>query len=94
MHLSMLDHGILANTLGTIGTIFWCIQLLPQIWHNYRKKDTSGLPASMILIWVVSCIPFGTYAIVQDFALPLQAQPQIFGILGLVTWAQILYYDR
>lgn len=90
----MLDNSVFANALGMIGTLLWCIQLLPQIWHNYQKKDTSGLPASMILIWAASCIPFGAYAIIQDFVLPLQVQPQIFGILSLVTWGQILYYDR
>ncbi|KAN0071694.1 hypothetical protein V8E54_010290 [Elaphomyces granulatus] len=46
-----------ANVLGTIGTVMWCIQLVPQIWHNWKCKKTEGLPASMMLIWAFSqCI--------------------------------------
>ena len=33
-----------ANVLGTIGTVLWCIQLVPQIVRNYRTKSTEGLP--------------------------------------------------
>lgn len=40
-----------ANVLGTIGTVLWCIQLIPQIWYNYKNKSTEGLPAIMMLVW-------------------------------------------
>lgn len=49
---------VAANVLGTIGTVFWCIQLVPQIWHNWRHKKTDGLPASMMLLWAVCMSPF------------------------------------
>lgn len=42
---------IAANVLGTIGTVLWCVQLVPQIWYNWRRKDTSGLPSLMIFSW-------------------------------------------
>ena len=85
---------IAATVLATIGTIFWCIQLLPQIYFNHRLKNTEGLPAIMMLLWAVSAVPFGVYAIAQEFALPLQIQPQVFCALSLVTWGQILKYSR
>lgn len=56
---------ISANVLGTIGTVFWCIQLIPQIWYNWKQKKTDGLPGLMMFIWAVSAVPFGVYAIVQ-----------------------------
>ncbi|KAL8806041.1 MAG: hypothetical protein Q9182_001573 [Xanthomendoza sp. 2 TL-2023] len=56
---------IAANVLGTIGTVFWCIQLIPQIWYNWKQKKTDGLPGLMMFIWAVSAVPFGVYAIVQ-----------------------------
>ncbi|MCJ1474009.1 hypothetical protein MMC13_002667 [Lambiella insularis] len=83
-----------ANVLGTIGTVFWCIQLVPQIWHNWRKKETEGLPALMMILWAACAVPFGVYAIVQNFNIPIQIQPQIFGTLALITWAQILIYSN
>ncbi|KAH6628549.1 hypothetical protein F5144DRAFT_594535 [Chaetomium tenue] len=39
-------------------------------------------------------LPFGVYAIAQNFNIPLQVQPQIFMALCLVSWAQILLYHR
>ncbi|KAL8714507.1 MAG: hypothetical protein Q9225_006543, partial [Loekoesia sp. 1 TL-2023] len=56
---------IAANVLGTIGTIFWCIQLFPQIWYNWKQKKTDGLPGLMMFIWAVSAVPLGVYVIVQ-----------------------------
>ncbi|KAL8905111.1 MAG: hypothetical protein Q9171_006807 [Xanthocarpia ochracea] len=55
-----------ANVLGTIGTVFWCIQLIPQIWYNWKQKKTDGLPGLMMFTWAVSAVPFGVYAIVQE----------------------------
>lgn len=42
-----------ANILGTIGTVFWCVQLVPQIWHNWKSKNTDGLPRIMMLLWAI-----------------------------------------
>lgn len=43
-----------SNVLGTIGTVLWCIQLIPQIWYNWRRKKTDGFPATMMFLWA-SC---------------------------------------
>ncbi|EOA84603.1 uncharacterized protein SETTUDRAFT_91612 [Exserohilum turcica Et28A] len=83
-----------ANVLGTLGTVFWCVQLIPQIWRNYRTKSTVGLPESMMLLWSISAVPFGAYAIAQKFNIPLVVQPQCFGVLRGVSWAQCLVYTR
>jgi uncharacterized protein with PQ loop repeat len=42
---------VASNVLGTIGTVLWCVQLIPQIWYNWRRKETEGLPASMMFLW-------------------------------------------
>ncbi|KAF2846705.1 PQ loop repeat protein-like protein [Plenodomus tracheiphilus IPT5] len=85
---------VAANVLGTIGTICWCVQLAPQIWRNYRTKSTEGLPPSMMLIWSMSGVPFGVYAVLQQFNMPLIIQPQCFCVLCGVSWAQCLIYGR
>ena len=82
-----------ADIFGTIGTILWCTQLLPQIWYNHQRKATNGLPGSMMFLWAVSAVPFGVYAIVQKFNIPIQIQPQAFCLLSLINWAQILVYS-
>ncbi|GAQ46931.1 PQ loop repeat protein [Aspergillus niger] len=54
-----------SNVLGTIGTVFWCIQLVPQIWYNWRRKKTEGLPPAMGFLWAVCAVPMGVYLILQ-----------------------------
>ena len=43
---------------------------------------------------VLGGVPFGAYAVVQNFNIPLQVQPQIFMFLCLVSWSQILMYHQ
>ena len=83
-----------ATVLGTIGTILWCIQLVPQVWRNHRTKSTEGLPATMMFLWAACGVPFGAYAIAQGFNIPIQVQPQCFCVLCLTCWAQCLRYGR
>jgi len=84
---------VAANVLGTIGTILWCIQLVPQIWYNWRRKKTEGLPGLMMLLWAACAVPFGVYTVVQNFNIPVQIQPQVFCVLSLVSWTQTLIYN-
>ncbi|KAL3452890.1 PQ loop repeat-domain-containing protein [Aspergillus insuetus] len=83
-----------SNVLGTIGTVLWCIQLLPQIWSNWRRKDTEGFPQLMMLLWGVCAVPMGAYFVLQEVNIPLQIQPQVFGFFSLVAWGQILHYTH
>ncbi|KAJ5735633.1 uncharacterized protein N7483_000758 [Penicillium malachiteum] len=83
-----------SNVLGTIGTLLWCIQLIPQIWYNWRRKKTDGFPAAMMFLWASCAVPMGAYFILQEVNIPIQIQPQIFGFFSLVSWTQILYYNH
>lgn len=70
------------------------LQLLPQIWMNWRTKRTEGLPGVMMYLWALCGVPFGVYAVVQNFNIPLQIQPQCLMALCLVSWVQILIYHK
>ncbi|OJJ48310.1 hypothetical protein ASPZODRAFT_23961 [Penicilliopsis zonata CBS 506.65] len=83
-----------SNVLGTIGTVLWCLQLVPQIWHNWKRKKTDGLPALMMFLWALCAVPMGAYLILQEVNIPLQIQPQIFSTLALIGWGQVLYYNH
>ncbi|KAI0741616.1 PQ-loop-domain-containing protein [Daedaleopsis nitida] len=82
------------NVIGTIGTICWTIQLIPQIWKSWRTKSTVGLSEYLMLLWGVSGTFFGVYAIVQNLNIPLIVQPQLLSLLSYISWAQCLYYGR
>ncbi|KAF2454125.1 PQ loop repeat-domain-containing protein [Lineolata rhizophorae] len=85
------DIPMLANVFGTIGTVLWCIQLIPQIYKNWRDKS-GNLSPTMVYLWAIANVPFGAYEIVQKYNIPVQMQPEIFCFLCLGTWGQILYY--
>ncbi|KFY00462.1 hypothetical protein O988_03295 [Pseudogymnoascus sp. VKM F-3808] len=61
---------------------------------NSTTKDTNGLPPTMVFLWAIAAVPFGTYAIVQQFNTPLQIQPQLLCTLSLISWVQILVYGN
>ncbi|KAF2656429.1 hypothetical protein K491DRAFT_596869, partial [Lophiostoma macrostomum CBS 122681] len=65
-----------------------------RIWYNWKRKSTEGLPPTMLMLWASCAVPFGVYAIVQNFNLALQIQPQCFGGLTLIAWGQTLYYGK
>lgn len=82
------------SVLGTIGTILWSFQLVPQIIKSYRGKDTDGLSAWLFLIWVAGSIPQGTYLVVQNINIPLIIQPQLFSTFAIIAMAQCWRYSH
>lgn len=88
----MGGNAVAANVLGTIGTIFWCIQLVPQVIHNWKRKDCTGLPPLMMFLWSACGVPFSVYFICKDANIPIQVQPQLFTFFAGICWAQSLYY--
>lgn len=81
-----------STILGTIATVCWCIQLIPQIIYNYKRKDCTGLPPLMMFLWVVSGIPFGIYFCISAPNIILQIQPHLFMVFCAVSFVQSLYY--
>ncbi len=82
----------LANILGTIGTVLWCIQLSPQIYFLRKKKDATGFPPIFMFLWAASGVPFSIYFVGSDSYIPMQVQPQMFTLLCSIAWIQSMYY--
>ncbi|KAF2266029.1 PQ loop repeat protein-like protein [Lojkania enalia] len=89
-----MNNPIAANILGTIGAVLWSLQLLPQIWKNWRRHDSQSLSALFFLSWAVAGVPLGVYNIADDFNIALQIQPNILIFLSLLTWSQCKYYGE
>ncbi|EDO18453.1 hypothetical protein Kpol_1032p47 [Vanderwaltozyma polyspora DSM 70294] len=81
-----------STALATVGTVFWCIQLIPQIWYNWKKKDCTGLPPLMMFLWVFSGIPFAIYFCITAPNVILQIQPHLFMVFCGISFVQSLYY--
>ncbi|KAL4955569.1 PQ loop repeat-domain-containing protein [Aspergillus filifer] len=87
-----MDNPVAANVLGTMGAVLWSLQLLPQIWKNYRRHSTKSLSTTFFLAWAIAGVPLGIYNIAESFNVALQVQPNILIFLSLVTWSQCKYY--
>lgn len=90
----MTYNALCENVLGTIGTVLWSGQILPQIWKSWREKSTLGLSGLLMFIWATSAVFLGVYNIVQNINIPLIVQPQLFGALAALSWVQCLYYQN
>ncbi|PWN50310.1 hypothetical protein IE53DRAFT_293764, partial [Violaceomyces palustris] len=90
----MPENKILENVFGTIGTILWSVQLVPQIIKSHRSKDTSGLSTWLLLIWLSGSIPQGTYLVVENINIPLIVQPQLFSFFCLISLSQCWQYSH
>ncbi|GME96370.1 hypothetical protein B5S28_g3540 [[Candida] boidinii] len=88
----MANDDVTSNVLGTIGTVCWCIQLTPQIYTNWKTKDTEGFPPIFMFLWAASGVPFGIYFMMSDSYIPMQVQPQMFTFLCTLAWIQSMYY--
>ncbi|KAF1988862.1 hypothetical protein K402DRAFT_351365 [Aulographum hederae CBS 113979] len=64
--------------------------MIPQIYKNWKRGSTDGVPSLMLFVWAISEVPMGAYVIIQKMNIPIQIQPQILAVLCLVTWAQTL----
>ncbi|WVQ98722.1 hypothetical protein IAU59_005853 [Kwoniella sp. CBS 9459] len=82
------------NALATIGAVLWMVQIVPQIIKSHRSKSTTGLSAGLMFIWALASLFLGAYLVTQRLSIPLQIQPQAFGVLSAVSTCQILYYSH
>lgn len=88
----MADNNTISTVLGTIGTVLWCVQLLPQIWFLHKRKNAEGFPPIFMSLWCISGIFMGPYFIIANSYIPMQIQPHLFTILCSLAWIQSMYY--
>ncbi|KAH8647168.1 PQ loop repeat-domain-containing protein [Xylariales sp. PMI_506] len=89
-----MDIPAAANVLGTVGAVCWSVQLIPQIFINYRRHHAIGLQPSMMMLWAWAGVPLGVYNILEGFNIALRIQPQILTVLSLITWIQCYHYQE
>ncbi|KAI0282984.1 hypothetical protein BC826DRAFT_961216 [Russula brevipes] len=88
----MPANAVAENVFGTMGAIFWTVQLIPRLFKTWRTKSTEGFSPWLVFFWGISALPLGVYVIAQDLNVPLIVQPQLFGLFALLSWCQCLYY--
>lgn len=81
-----------STVLGTIGTVLWCIQLVPQVYFLHKNKDATGFPPLFMLLWCISGVFMCVYFVMSDSYIPMQLQPHLFTALCSVACIQAMHY--
>lgn len=81
-----------ATALATVGTVCWCIQLIPQVLRNWYVRDCEGVPPLMFFLFATSGVPFAIYFVDQTANTAIMVQPHLFMFFSLVGFWQSLYY--
>lgn len=81
-----------ATALGTVGTVLWCVQLIPQIWFLHKRRNAEGFSPLFMFLWCLSAVPMGIYFVVANSYTIFQVQPHLFGLFCSVAWVQSMYY--
>ncbi|RDI87026.1 hypothetical protein Vi05172_g3097 [Venturia inaequalis] len=68
--------------------------IIPQIYKNWRRHSTEGVPGWMVFSWAIAMVPFGAYVTIQNLNTAIKVQPQLFCSLCLICWGQTLYYAK
>lgn len=81
-----------STALATVGTVCWCIQLIPQVIRNWYVRDCEGVPPIMFFLFATSGIPFAIYFVDQFAGTAFIVQPHLFSFFSFCAFWQSLYY--
>ena len=82
----------LSNFLGTVSSVFWFFVLLPQLYTNYKNKNSDAVSLMLILLWIFGDFLSMFSAQVKNIS-PIVTYIAIYHIiLGAVFAIQIVYY--
>lgn len=81
-----------STALATVGTVCWCIQLIPQVIRNWYVRDCEGVPPIMFFLFGTSGIPFAVYFVDQFAQTAFIVQPHLFSFFSFCAFWQSLYY--
>ncbi|KAI9002160.1 hypothetical protein DFJ74DRAFT_639610 [Hyaloraphidium curvatum] len=83
---------VLKQVFAALGFVFFSFQLAPQVWKNYKNKNTEGLATAMIMIWYIASLLLAGYAVGIGLTILVIIQPQIFTAFNVAVLVQIFYY--
>lgn len=81
-----------STACGLIGTVCWCIQIVPQIIYIYKKKDTTGFNPIFMGLWLTATPFLATYAFVSNQNIAIRIQPNVFMVFCLAAYYMSCLY--
>lgn len=58
------------DSIGYVAAVFLCAILIPQLYHNYKLKETSQISWYFVILSIITAILFLSYGILLG-ALPM-----------------------
>lgn len=75
-----------ATTCGLIGTVCWCVQLIPQIRYIIKQKDTTGFNPIFMGLWLIASPFLACYAFISNQNIAIRIQPHLFMVFCLIAY--------
>lgn len=75
-----------STVCGLLGTLCWCVQLIPQIRYIIKKKDTTGFNPVFMGLWLLASPFLACYAFISNQNIAIRIQPNVFMMFCLVAY--------
>ncbi|KAI9293281.1 hypothetical protein K502DRAFT_279887, partial [Neoconidiobolus thromboides FSU 785] len=79
---------------ASVALVLWSVQLLPQIYKNYKRENTKELSPHTFLIWCVSNVLVSSNSIINNASILIIIQPHLFNFLSMICYIQCYYYNK
>lgn len=75
-----------STVCGLVGTVCWCVQLIPQIRYISQKKDSTGFNPIFMGLWLLASPFLACYAFISNQNIAIRIQPNVFMVFCLVAY--------
>ena len=82
-----------SRLLSLVSMLCWIVALLPQQWHNYRRKSVDGLSPYLLILWLLGD-SFNLMGCILTEQLPFQTYLSAYFVLNDVILDLQYYYYR
>lgn len=80
--------------LGLISLGAYILCLLPQLWHNFKRKSVEGLSFTLVLVWAVADM-LNFMGTLLTHQLPIQRAVSLYFVLtDIASVGQYLWYEK
>eukprot|EP00834_Sanchytrium_tribonematis_P007643 NODE_724_length_4442_cov_0.403868.p1 type:complete len:201 gc:universal NODE_724_length_4442_cov_0.403868:2001-1399(-) len=83
-----------SEIIEIIALIFWSFQLIPQIYLNYKSKQTTGLSPFMFIFWSLGSIFNSISNLSTHLSILYIIQPNLFLFFSIICYSQCYFYSN
>ncbi|CEI86250.1 hypothetical protein RMCBS344292_00693 [Rhizopus microsporus] len=88
----MKSDEVWAELFGSISIGCWIVVFTPQLWENYKRKNTDGVSVTFLLLWIFGDIFNLLGILLEDLLFTMLLLAAYYLFADCVLMSQVLYY--